>query len=64
MESNPRAKHRRLRVWLGENYEYLDGKMMGYVKYNWFHKEQHKPFMRMPSNQANFYYNKDDDYYV
>ena len=28
-----------------ENYEYLEmEEMMGYVKYNWFHKEQHKPF--------------------
>ena len=27
-----------------ENYEYLEmEEMMGYVKYNWFHKEQHKP---------------------
>lgn len=27
-----------------ENYEYLEmEEMVGYVKYNWFHKEQHKP---------------------
>ena len=38
--------------------------MMGYVKYNWFHKEQHKPFKEDAFNQANFYYNRDDDYYV
>ena len=31
--------------------------MMGYVKYNWFHKEQHKPFKEDAFNQANFYYN-------
>ena len=38
--------------------------MVGYVKYNWFHKEQHKPFKEDVFNQANFYYNKDEDYYV
>lgn len=48
-----------------ENYEYLEmEEMMGYVKYNWFHKEQHKPFKEDAFNQANFYYNRDDDYYV
>ena len=48
-----------------ENYEYLEmEEMMGYVKYNWFHKEQHKPFKEDAFNQANFYDNKDDDYYV
>ena len=45
-----------------ENYEYLEmEEMMGYVKYNWFHKEQHKPFKEDAFNQANFYYNRDDD---
>ena len=38
--------------------------MVGYVKYNWFHKEQHKPFKEDAFNQANFHYNKDEDYYV
>lgn len=38
--------------------------MVGYVKYNWFHKEQHKPFKEDVFNQANFYYNKDEDNYV
>ena len=38
--------------------------MVGYVKYNWFHKEQHKPFKEDVFNQANLYYNKDEDYYV
>ena len=48
-----------------ENYEYLEmEEMMGYVKYNWFHKEQHKPFKEDAFNQANFYYNRNDDYYV
>ena len=48
-----------------ENYEYMEMEdMVGYVKYNWFHKEQHKPFKEDVFNQANFYYNKDEDYYV
>ena len=48
-----------------ENYEYMEmEEMVGYVKYNWFHKEQHKPFKEDVFNQANFYYNKDEDYYV
>ena len=53
------------RVWLGGELQYLEmEEMMGYVKYNWFHKEQHKPFKEDAFNQANFYYNRDDDYYV
>ena len=48
-----------------ENYEYMEmEEMVGYVKYNWFHKEQHKPFKEDVFNQANFYYNRDEDYYV
>ena len=48
-----------------ENYEYMEmEEMVGYVKYNWFHKEQHKPFKEDAFNQANFHYNKDEDYYV
>ena len=48
-----------------ENYEYMEmEEMVGYVKYNWFHKEQHKPFKEDVFNQANFYYNKDEDYNV
>ena len=48
-----------------ENYEYMEmEEMVGYVKYNWFHKEQHKPFKKDAFNQANFHYNKDEDYYV
>ena len=48
-----------------EDYEYMEmEEMVGYVKYNWFHKEQHKPFKEDVFNQANFYYNKDEDYYV
>lgn len=48
-----------------ENYEYMEmEEMVGYVKYNWFHKEQHKPFKEDAFTQANFHYNKDEDYYV
>ena len=44
-----------------ENYELEMEEMMGYVKYNWFHKRQHKPFKEdMPKSEL--YYNRDDDY--
>ena len=35
-----------------------------YVKYNWFHKEQHRPFRNDPFRMENMYYNWKDDYYV
>ena len=35
-----------------------------YVKYNWFHKEQHRPFRKDPFRMDNMYYNWKDDYYV
>ena len=35
-----------------------------YVKYNWFHKEQHRPFRDDPFRMENMYYNRKDDYYV
>lgn len=38
--------------------------MVGYVKYNWFHKEQHRPFKEDAFNQANLYYNKEENYLV
>ena len=64
MESNPRASPQTV-YGSEEDYQYLEmEEMMGYVKYNWFHKEQHKPFKEDAFNQANFYYNRDDDYYV
>ena len=48
-----------------ENYEYIEEEdIVGYVKYNMFHKEQHKPFKQDAFNQANFYYNKDENYLV
>lgn len=48
-----------------ENYEFmLQNDITGYVKYNWFHKEQHRPFRDDPFRQENMYYNEDEDYYV
>ena len=48
-----------------ENYEFIEEEnMVGYVKYNMFHKEQHKPFKQDAFNQANLYYNKEENYLV
>lgn len=48
-----------------ENYEFmLRNDITAYVKYNWFHKEQHRPFREDPFRQENLYYNKEEDYYV
>ena len=48
-----------------ENYEFmLQNDITAYVKYNWFHKEQHRPFRDDPFRQENLYYNKEEDYYV
>ena len=48
-----------------ENYEFmLQNDIAAYVKYNWFHKEQHRPFRDDPFRQENLYYNKEKDYYV
>ena len=48
-----------------ENYEFmLQNDIAAYVKYNWFHKEQHRPFRDDPFRQENLYYNKEEDYYV
>ena len=48
-----------------ENYEFIEEEnMVGYVKYNMFHKEQHKPFKQDAFNQANLYYNKEKNYLV
>jgi transposase len=45
---------------------YLDGtKIEAYVKYNYFHMEQHKKGKATPDfHQDKLYYNKDGDYYV
>ena len=48
-----------------ENYEFIEEEdMIGYVKYNWFHKEQHRPFKEDAFNPANLYYNKEENYLV
>lgn len=48
-----------------ENYEYL--RALGitpYVKYNYFHKEQHAPMRDNPFLAGNMHYNMEHDYYV
>ena len=48
-----------------QNYEMME--QMGieaFVKYNWFHKEQHRPFLEDAFRQENLYYNEMEDYYI
>ena len=48
-----------------QNYDVME--QMGieaFVKYNWFHKEQHRPFREDAFRQENLYYNVQEDYYV
>lgn len=48
-----------------ENYEYLEGNNIeAYVKYNYFHKEQKRPFKNNIFLPQNLYYNKEEDYFV
>jgi len=49
-----------------ENYEYLENKKVeAYVKYNYFHLEQHKKEKALPDfHQDKLYYNKQGDYYI
>ena len=48
-----------------ENYAMLEQRgITAYVKYNYFHKEQHKPQKDNPFAPQNLYYNAQDDYYV
>jgi transposase len=48
-----------------QNYEFMeDNGIEAYVKYSWFHKEQHRPFRDDPFRMENMYYNRKDDYYV
>lgn len=48
-----------------ENYDYMyDQGITAFVKYNWFHKEQHRPFKEDAFRVENLYYNEKDDYYV
>ena len=48
-----------------ENYSFMDANgMEAYVKYNYFHKEQKKPFREDIFRLENLYYNKEQDYFV
>ncbi len=48
-----------------QNYDYMESNdITAYVKYNWFHKEQHRPFKEDPFRQENMYYNEEEDYFV
>lgn len=48
-----------------ENYELLDKlKIEGYVKFNYFHKEQKKKYKNNPFLVSNLFYNKAKDFYV
>lgn len=48
-----------------ENYELLESKNIeGFVKYNYFHKEQKRSQKNNPFLLANLHYNKGEDFYV
>ena len=48
-----------------ENYRFMEESgIEAYVKYNYFHKEQKRPFRNDPFRIENLYYNPEDDYYV
>lgn len=48
-----------------ENYEFMEREdIEAFVKYNYFHKEQHRPFKEDISKQENLYYNKERDFFV
>ncbi|MFI3314196.1 MAG: transposase [Rikenellaceae bacterium] len=48
-----------------ENYEYAKEKdITPYVKFSYFHKEQTKSHKENIFNSANFYYDKEDDFFV
>jgi transposase len=48
-----------------ENYELLEvNRIQAFVKYNYFHKEQHRPFRNDIFRIENLYYNPGEDYYV
>ena len=48
-----------------ENYEMLEQEQIeGYVKYNYFHKEQKKKFKNNPFLKQNLFYNAEQDFYV
>jgi hypothetical protein len=48
-----------------ENYSFMETNgIEAYVKYNYFHKEQKRPFRNDPFRIENLHYNAEDDYYV
>lgn len=48
-----------------ENYEFMEtGEIEAFVKYNYFHKEQHRPFKNDIARQENLYYNEEKDFFV
>jgi len=48
-----------------QNYEFMEENgIEAFVKYNYFHKEQHSPFKNDISRQENLHYNKEKDYFV
>ena len=48
-----------------QNYEFMFANgMTPYVKYNMFHKEMKRKFLKNPFHQANMFYNEEQDFYV
>ena len=48
-----------------ENYAFLEeNQIVPFVKYNYFHKEQKRSYMKNPFLVTNLYYNAEQDYYV
>ena len=48
-----------------ENYRFMEeNSVEAYVKYNYFHKEQKRPFRNDPFRIENLHYNAEQDYYV
>lgn len=48
-----------------ENYEWMEKNgIQAFVKYNYFHKEQHRPFKNDAYRIENLYYNEKEDYFV
>jgi hypothetical protein len=48
-----------------ENYRFMDeNNIEAFVKYNYFHKEQHPHYKPNPFQSESLYYNADEDYYV
>ena len=48
-----------------QNYEFMFANgMTPYVKYNMFHKEMKRKFLKNPFRQANMFYNQEQDFYV